>query len=57
MYASDYPHGESWFPKSVETVMGWDLPERPEAQALLGQRRPLLPALQARCRPDALAAD
>jgi uncharacterized protein len=25
MYASDYPHGESWFPKSVETVMGWDL--------------------------------
>jgi predicted TIM-barrel fold metal-dependent hydrolase len=26
MYASDYPHGESWFPKSVETVMGWDLP-------------------------------
>ena len=28
MYASDYPHGESWFPKSVETVMAWDLPER-----------------------------
>ncbi len=28
MYASDYPHGESWFPKSVETVMGWDLPDR-----------------------------
>jgi uncharacterized protein len=27
MYASDYPHGESWFPKSVETVLGWDLPE------------------------------
>jgi predicted TIM-barrel fold metal-dependent hydrolase len=26
MYASDYPHGESWFPKSVETVLGWDLP-------------------------------
>jgi predicted TIM-barrel fold metal-dependent hydrolase len=25
MYASDYPHGESWFPKSVETVMGWSL--------------------------------
>ena len=23
MYASDYPHGESWFPISVETVMGW----------------------------------
>ncbi len=27
MYASDYPHGESWFPKSVETVLGWDLSE------------------------------
>jgi uncharacterized protein len=27
MYASDYPHGESWFPRSVETVLGWDLPE------------------------------
>jgi predicted TIM-barrel fold metal-dependent hydrolase len=26
MYASDYPHRESWFPKSVETVMAWDLP-------------------------------
>ncbi len=27
MYASDYPHRESWFPRSVETVMAWDLPE------------------------------
>lgn len=27
MYASDYPHGESWFPKSVETVLGWELTE------------------------------
>jgi predicted TIM-barrel fold metal-dependent hydrolase len=27
MYASDYPHGESWFPQSVETVLDWDLPE------------------------------
>ncbi len=25
MYASDYPHGESWFPKSVETVLAWDM--------------------------------
>ena len=24
MYASDYPHSESWFPISVETVMGWN---------------------------------
>jgi predicted TIM-barrel fold metal-dependent hydrolase len=27
MYASDYPHGESHFPKSVEMVMKWDLPQ------------------------------
>jgi uncharacterized protein len=27
MYASDYPHGESWFPHSVDTVMAWDLPD------------------------------
>jgi uncharacterized protein len=27
MYASDYPHGESWFPKSVETVLEWDMSE------------------------------
>ena len=25
MYASDYPHGESWFPKSVDTVLKWDM--------------------------------
>jgi len=27
MYASDYPHAESWFPRSVDLVMQWDLPE------------------------------
>ena len=27
MYASDYPHGESHFPHSVETVIGWDMAE------------------------------
>jgi len=27
MYASDYPHAESWYPKSVETVMAWDMPQ------------------------------
>ena len=28
MYASDYPHGESWFPISVDTGMAWDgIPE------------------------------
>jgi predicted TIM-barrel fold metal-dependent hydrolase len=25
MYASDYPHSESHFPKSVELVLGWDM--------------------------------
>ncbi len=24
MYASDYPHGESWFPVSTETVLSWN---------------------------------
>ena len=23
VYASDYPHGESWFPESTSAVMGW----------------------------------
>jgi predicted TIM-barrel fold metal-dependent hydrolase len=27
MYASDYPHGESWFPNSVTTVLGWAMSE------------------------------
>jgi predicted TIM-barrel fold metal-dependent hydrolase len=27
MYASDYPHGESHFPKSVERVLGWEMSE------------------------------
>ena len=27
MYASDYPHGESHFPRSVETVLGWNMTE------------------------------
>lgn len=26
MYASDYPHGESHFPESVDLVMDWDMP-------------------------------
>jgi predicted TIM-barrel fold metal-dependent hydrolase len=26
MFGSDYPHGESWFPVSAETVLGWELP-------------------------------
>jgi len=27
MYASDYPHGESHFPKSVGKVLDWDMPQ------------------------------
>ena len=27
MFGSDYPHGESWFPVAVETVLGWSLKE------------------------------
>jgi hypothetical protein len=27
MYASDYPHGESWFPQSTATVLQWPLPD------------------------------
>jgi predicted TIM-barrel fold metal-dependent hydrolase len=27
LYASDYPHGESWFPNSVTTVLGWEMAE------------------------------
>ncbi|MGH2628023.1 MAG: amidohydrolase family protein, partial [Anaerolineales bacterium] len=23
MFATDYPHSESWFPMSVEVVLGW----------------------------------
>ena len=23
MFATDYPHSESWFPKSVEVILGW----------------------------------
>ena len=38
MYASDYPHGESHFPKSVDTRDGVGPEGRAEAQAVLGQR-------------------
>ena len=27
MFGSDYPHGESWFPVAVESVLGWGLEE------------------------------
>jgi predicted TIM-barrel fold metal-dependent hydrolase len=34
MYASDYPHGESHFPKSAGIVTGWNMPE-PRKRKLL----------------------
>jgi len=34
MYASDYPHGESHFPKSAGIVRGWDMTE-PRKRKLL----------------------
>jgi predicted TIM-barrel fold metal-dependent hydrolase len=35
MFATDYPHSESWFPKSVDTVLGWtSLPETAKRKLL-----------------------
>lgn len=35
MFATDYPHSESWFPKSVEKVLGWtSLPETARGKLL-----------------------
>lgn len=36
MYASDYPHGESWFPHSVDTVLGWGMPPERAEKVLWG---------------------
>jgi predicted TIM-barrel fold metal-dependent hydrolase len=35
MFATDYPHSESWFPKSVDVVMGWTSLSEPARRALL----------------------
>ena len=34
MYGSDYPHSESRFPKSVETVMAWNMPQERKRKLL-----------------------
>src|SRR5438876_2480607 len=34
MYASDYPHGESHFPKSASIVLGWGMPEKRKKKLL-----------------------
>jgi len=47
MFATDYPHSESWFPKSVDAVLKWtSIPEGAPAQAFVGERGAVLPALQ-----------
>lgn len=27
MFSTDYPHGESWFPKAVDAVEAWEMPD------------------------------
>jgi len=34
MFATDYPHSESWFPKSVDAILQWDLPEATKRKLL-----------------------
>jgi hypothetical protein len=37
MFATDYPHSESWFPKSVDAVLGWtSIPETARRKLLWG---------------------
>jgi predicted TIM-barrel fold metal-dependent hydrolase len=36
VFATDYPHAEGWFPKTVETVLGWSsIPDDAKRQLLL----------------------
>jgi predicted TIM-barrel fold metal-dependent hydrolase len=35
MFATDYPHSESWFPKSVDAVLGWKSISEPARRKLL----------------------
>ena len=35
MFATDYPHSESWFPKSVDGVLGWTSLSEPVRRKLL----------------------
>jgi predicted TIM-barrel fold metal-dependent hydrolase len=35
MFATDYPHSESWFPKSAEIVLGWTSLSEPVRRKLL----------------------
>ena len=32
MYASDYPHYESWFPNSIDKIMDWSSTRRGHAR-------------------------
>ena len=35
MFATDYPHSESWFPKSVDAILGWTSIAEPARRKLL----------------------
>jgi len=35
MFGTDYPHTECWFPKSVETILGWDTISHEDKRKLL----------------------
>jgi predicted TIM-barrel fold metal-dependent hydrolase len=35
MFATDYPHSESWFPKSVDAVLTWTSISEPARRKLL----------------------
>jgi predicted TIM-barrel fold metal-dependent hydrolase len=34
MYASDYPHGGGYFPRTADIVIGWDMPEEQKRKLL-----------------------
>ena len=56
MFATDYPHSESWFPKSVDAVLGWtSIPEASTAEAPVGATR--LAAIGGSARASAARPD
>jgi len=54
MFATDYPHSESWFPKSVEVVLGWrSISETARRKLLWDNAARCYPRLNAR-RPSSI---
>src|SRR5258708_27365468 len=55
MFATDYPHSESWFPKSVEAVLPWRSISQTAPRKLLldnaARRHPRLTALRPQAVP------